>query len=77
MNQTEIKAAKALELLSNPRLQQAFTNVRENAVSQLESLTPGSDLQDELVIALRVLRAIKQDIENDILDAQMDAQDPI
>lgn len=60
---------QAKQILENERFKQAFANVRENAVSQLEVLPPGNDdLRNELVITLQVLKAVRQDIENDLYE---------
>ncbi len=59
-------------LLTNPRFKQAFANVRENIVNQLEHVDIGNEAgRLELVVSLQVLRAIKQDIKNDIQNVQM------
>lgn len=69
MNNTEIRAADAKQLLDNPRLQEAFVNVRERIVSRLEYCPVGDEAQRlELVTSLQMLRAIEQDIANDVDD---------
>ena len=72
----EIKAADARQLLDNPRFNQAFDNVKDLLVEQLERLPMGqarSDYAQELVVSLQVLEALKQDIKNDISDYQMES----
>ena len=67
MTPEEIAAADAKQLLENSRFQQAFLNVRENIVSQLEFVPVGNEqARTELVISLQMLKAIQQDLENDI-----------
>ena len=67
MTPEEIAAADAKQLLENSRFQQAFLNVRENIVSQLEYVPVGNEqARTELVISLQMLKAIQQDLENDI-----------
>jgi len=68
----EQQAAEARQLLEHPRLVRAFTNIRENIVSQLEYTPIGNETaRTELVISLQMLKAIQQDIENDIHDVNM------
>ena len=72
---TEIKAADAQQLLDNPRLQAAFKNVRERIVTRLEGVAVGDEAQrTELVISLQVLKAVQQDIKNDIDNWLMENQ---
>lgn len=65
-------AGEAAAILENPRFQDAFANVRENIVAQLENTPIGNDTaRIELVVSLQVLKAIKQDLENDVKTALM------
>lgn len=73
-----IKAADAEQLLNNPRLQQAFANVKEGIVAQMQCIPLGqanSSFAQELVISLQLIEAIQRDIENDILDGVMENAD--
>lgn len=67
MNDSQIKAADAEQLLNNPRLKQAFSNIKERITEQLEGTTADqANYRQELIVSLQVLKAIQQDIENDI-----------
>lgn len=67
MTPEQIAANDAEQLLNHPRFKQAFENVRENIVEQLEYTPIGNETaRTELVISLQMLKAIKMDIENDI-----------
>lgn len=72
---SEIKAENARQVLENPRFKQAFENVREGLVTQLESVPvgqAGGDFAKELVMSLQVLQTVKQDIVNDLNDLALD-----
>ena len=75
MNEDEIRAAEAHQLLENPRLNEAFHNIRERLVARLESTEFGDTEQRlELVIGLQILKAIRSDIEDDIIGYNMRQQ---
>lgn len=63
MNRSE----EAQQLLDNKILTDAFSNVRENIVAQLEA-TPldAKETMNQLTISLQVLAAIRDSIENEI-----------
>lgn len=63
----EYTSKHAQELLENQLFKDAFANVRENIVSQLECCPLDNDiLRNQLVLSLQLLIAIKGDIENQI-----------
>ena len=69
-----IKSADAEQLLNNPRLQLAFENVENRVIEQLKGTTCAqADYRQELIVSLQVVKAIKQDIENDIKTAHLEA----
>jgi len=62
-----IKSKDAEQLLANPILQDAFTNVRENIVCQIESCPlEKTEISNQLMLSLQVLQAIIQEIEYEI-----------
>ncbi len=60
----EIREANARQLLENPALVEAFYNVREGLVAQIEA-TPVEDIEtrNQLGISLQCLACVKLDIE--------------
>ncbi len=71
--QAQKKAAEARQLLENPRLIQAFENVKNNIVANLESVPVNDEpARLQLVVSLQVLKAIQKDIQNDITDNVVD-----
>lgn len=61
------KSAEAKQLLENPMLIDAFVNVREMLVQQLEYCPLDNDTyRNQLVLSLQLLIQVKQDIENQI-----------
>ena len=67
------EAQEASQLINHPRFIQAWSNVRERIVSQLENTPMGEDeMRTELVVSLQVLKSVKQDIENDINTSALD-----
>ena len=68
---TDFKAGDAQQLLDNPIFNEAFANIREEIIIQLEILPPDHDrIRDELVISLQMIRALHQRIQ-DYVDTDM------
>lgn len=67
MTPEQIQAEEAKQLLENPRFKQAFENVREKIVSQLEYCPIDNDIyRNQLVLSLQLLIQVREDIQDDI-----------
>lgn len=68
MTHDEIKSAEAQALLNNQMFVDAFANVREMLVQQLEFCPLDNEVyRNQLVLSLQLLIQVKQDIENHII----------
>lgn len=74
--ESEIRAAEARQLLNNPVFQDAFNNVRETLVAQLEDCgIENVEYRNQIGISLQCLAAVKHDINEQIDTVILDAEE--
>jgi glycosyltransferase A (GT-A) superfamily protein (DUF2064 family) len=70
-----IKSNDAKQLLENALFNQAFANVRENIVAQIEYCPLDDDsLRNQLMLSLQLLIQIRGDIENEINNGLLEGE---
>jgi len=77
MNDKEIKAAEADQLLNNPMFIDAFVNVRENLVSQIEDVGLDQEaMSNQLMLCLQCLKQVKKMIVNEVNTGKLEQAKP-
>ena len=72
----EIRAEQARQLMANPIFGEAFSNVREFIIAELESTAIlDVEFRNQLGLTLQCLAEVKKDIQENIDTAMLDISD--